>query len=173
LTVNTTSSGHWSETDTPHVCSSDADDTVAPMDTIARGNAAEAAVLQALVDAGIHVLVPFGDGLHFDLAAVAPDGSLLRLQVKSGRVRKGCVEFNSSSTDHGTGQQHYRGRADLLAVYVRSLPRIFMVPVEECALFRGYLRLEAARNNQRRRVRMAENYSFEVWVKSLEARLAA
>ncbi len=143
------------------------------MSTIATGNASEAAVLQALTAARIHVLIPFGDGLCFDLAGVAPDGTIMRIQVKSGRVRKGCVELNSSSTDHGSGQQHYRGRADLLAVYVRSLPRIFMVPVDDCPLSRGYLRLDAARNNQRRRVRMAESYSFEAWVGSLGAVVAA
>jgi PD-(D/E)XK nuclease superfamily protein len=133
------------------------------MSTIVQGNAAEAAVLQLLTGAGVHVLVPFGDGLPFDLAGVLPDGSMLRLQVKSGRVRNGCVEFNSCSTDHGHGRQHYRGRADLIAVYVPSLARTFMVPVNDCPSFRGYLRLTSPRNNQRRRVRLAEDYSFESW----------
>jgi hypothetical protein len=137
------------------------------MSTIAQGNAAEAAVLQALTAAGIHVLVPFGDGLPFDLVGVASDGSMLRLQVKSGRVRNGCIEFNSSSTDHGRGQRHYRGRADVLAVYVPSLGQLFMVPVDDCPSFRGYLRLDAPRNNQRRRVRLAERYSFQSWAQSL------
>jgi hypothetical protein len=137
--------------------------------TIIQGNAAEAAVLQALTAAGIHVLVPFGEGLPFDLVGVVSEGTMLRLQVKSGRVRNGCVEFNSSSTDHGKGQQHYRGRADVIAVYVRTLRRVFMVPVNDCPSSRGYLRLDAPLNNQRRRVRLAEHYSFELWVESLPA----
>lgn len=91
----------------------------------------------------------------------------MRVQAKSGRVRNGCVELNSSSTDHGRGQQHYRGRADVLAVHVRTLSKVFMVPVDDCPLFRGYLRLDAAGNNQRRRVRLAENYSFEAWAQAL------
>jgi hypothetical protein len=136
------------------------------VDTIAHGNAAEAAVLSALTRAGFHVLMPFGSGLPFDLVAVLGDGSLLRVQVKSGRVREGCVQFNSCSTDHGQGRLHYRGRADLIAVYVESLSRIFMVPVEDCPSYRGYLRLDAARNNQARRVRLAEDYSFEAWAAS-------
>ena len=143
------------------------------MSTIARGNAAEAAVLQALTAWGVHVLVPFGGGLPFDLAAVVPDGSLVRIQVKSGRVRNGCVEFNSCGTDHGQGRQHYRGRADLLAVHVAQLHRVFIVPVDDCPSYRGYLRLAAARNNQRRRVRLAEGYSIDVWAKGIGAALAA
>jgi len=143
------------------------------MSTIARGNAAEAAVLQALAAAGIHVLIPFGDGLWFDLAAVVPDGGLIRLQVKTGRVRKGCVEFNACSTDHGRGRLHYRGRADVMAVHAPALDRLFMVPVDDCPSFRGYLRLDEPRNNQRRRVRLADDYSFGKWIDSLGTSLAA
>jgi len=139
------------------------------MNTIARGNAAEAAVLKALTGAGLGVFVPFGDGLPFDLVAVMSDGGLRRVQVKSGRVRNGCVEFNSSSTDHGRGQQPYRGRADLFAVHVESLDRVFIVPVDDCASYRGYLRLVAPRNNQKRRVRLADDYTFEAWAASVAA----
>jgi hypothetical protein len=138
------------------------------MSTITRGNAAEAAVLKALVEAGIHVLVPFGDGLSFDLAAATDDGRVYRLQVKSGRViSNGCIEFNSCSTDHGNGRLDYRGRADFIAVYVGTLDRVFVVPVDDCPSYRGYLRLNAARNNQRRRVRLAEDYAFDGWAERI------
>jgi hypothetical protein len=150
------------------MCSSEGRGTVARVSTVRQGNAAEAAVLQALTAAGFHVLVPFGDGLAFDLAAALPSGQILRIQVKAGRVKGGVAEFNSASTDHGNGQRHYRDRADLIAVYVPSLCRVFMVPVHDCPTSRGRLRLEAARNNQRRRIRLAEDYSFEAWTGSFQ-----
>lgn len=131
--------------------------------TIAQGNAAEAAVLHALTQAGIPALIPFGGGLPFDLGAVDPDGRVLRVQVKCGRVRKGSVEFNTASTDHGRGRLHYRGRADLIAVYVAELKRVFVVPVDECPRFVGSLRLIEPLNNQKRRIRLAEDYAFERW----------
>src|SRR5437867_1496557 len=102
----------------------------AAMSTIVRGNSAEAAVRQAFIDAGLGVLVPFGDGYSFDLAVVLPDERLLRVQVKSSRVRNGCVQFNTCSTDHGRGRQTYDGRADLIAVHAPTVERIFVVPVE-------------------------------------------
>ena len=136
------------------------------MNTIARGNAAEAAVLHAFVAAGVGVLIPFGNGLSFDLAAVMPAGNILRVQVKCGRLRNGAVEFNAYSTDHGRGQRHYRGRADVLAVYAAAISRVFMVPVDDCPVSLGLLRLDAPRNNQRRRVRFAEDYAFERWLES-------
>jgi hypothetical protein len=141
---------------------------VKDLDTIARGNAAEAAVLRELTLAGFDVFLPFGGGTPFDLIAVLPDGALARIQVKSGRVRGECVLFNTAGTDHGRGRIDYRGRADLLAVYVAELDRVFVTAVEDCPSFVASLRLKPTRNNQRRRVRLAEDYLFGAWVESLQ-----
>ena len=153
----------------PNTRSSESRRTVSHMSTILQGNAAEAAVLQAFAAAGFHVLVPFGGGLPFDLGVVRPNGEILRIQVKAGRVRRGCVEFNSASTDHGRGQQHYRGRADLIAVYEPNLDEVFVLPVDDCPTSRGFLRLQPTRNNQHRGVRRASDYSFQAWVTAAAA----
>jgi hypothetical protein len=136
------------------------------MDTIRRGNAAEAAVLNALVRVGLLVLRPFGEGAPYDLAIDA-GGELIKVQVKSGRIRNECIEFNSSSTDHGRGQLSYHGRADVFGVFAPQVDRVFVVPVEKCASYRGYLRLAPTRNNQQRGVRYAGDYTVEDWARSL------
>jgi hypothetical protein len=59
------------------------------------------------------------------------------VQVKSGRVRNGCVEFNTCSTDHGRGRQHDVGRADIIAVHVASTDIVDVVPVEDCPSGKG------------------------------------
>jgi hypothetical protein len=143
------------------------------MDTHRVGDTAESAVLHALTAAGFCALIPFGSGLPFDLAAAAPDGRIFRLQVKSGRVRNGCVIFNSCSTDHGRGRLDYRGRADFIAVYVATLDQVFLVPVDDCPSYVGVLRLSPTRNNQRKRVRLAEDYTLQCWAKRLEEAAAA
>jgi hypothetical protein len=138
------------------------------MNTISRGNAAEAAVLHALIKAELVVLMPFGGGASFDLAVVLPpDGEIARIQVKSGRVRKGCVTFNACNTDHGRGRMSYRGLAEFIAVDVLELGRQFIVPVDDCPSFTGLLRLEAPRNNQRAGVRFADDYDLADWLRSL------
>jgi hypothetical protein len=140
------------------MCSSEPGRTFCAVQTIQRGNAAEAAVLAALVAADIPVLLPFGDGLWFDLAAVIPpDGAIVRIQVKSGRIRNGCVIFNTRSTDHGAGQRPYTGRADFIAVHVHDPSAVFMVPVHDCPLSQGALRVTDTRNNQRLGVRFAKD----------------
>jgi hypothetical protein len=42
-----------------------------------------------------------------------------------------------------------------------------MVPVDDCPRSEGYLRLDSPRNNQRRRLRLASDYTFEGWIRSL------
>jgi len=136
------------------------------MDTIRRGNAAEAAVLNAFVRADLDVFLPFGDGTAYDMV-VATGRELVRVQVKCGRIRKECIEFNSASTDHGRGRQDYRGRADVFGVYAHQLDRVYVVPVADCARLRGYLRCTPTRNNQQRGVRYAGDYAIEDWARSL------
>lgn len=134
------------------------------MKSISRGNAAEAAVLSRFVSAGFDVLIPFGGGLAFDLAVVIPpDATFLRVQVKSGRVRRGCVQFNTCTTDHGKGRRSYSGRADVIAVHAQEVEDVLIVPVDECPPYAGILRLEPAQNNQRRGVRFASRYRFDAW----------
>jgi len=136
------------------------------MESIRRGNCAEAAVLGGLVDAGLQVFVPFGGGAAFDLLAVVPDGSVVRIQVKSGRVRSECVVFNTCSTDHGRGRQPYRGRADVVAAHVPGRG-VFVVAADDCPSFLATLRLTRARNNQQVGIRMAADHTLERWIASL------
>src|SRR3954471_12051130 len=136
------------------------------MKTIRRGNAAEAAVLNAFIRADLTMLVPFGEGAPYDL--VVDSGlELIRVQVKCGRIRSECIEFNSAGTDHGRGRLSYRGRADVFGVHAPQLDRVFVVPVNDCPNFRGYLRLTPTRNNQQRGVRYAGDYAVEDWARSL------
>ena len=112
--------------------------------------------------------LPFGGGSPVDLVVLTPDGRPIRVQVKAARVRSGCVEFNVCGTDHGRGRNHYRGRADVIAAFSEELNRAFVIPVDDCPNYVALLRLTPARNNQRKRVRMAEDYAFERWVASLD-----
>jgi hypothetical protein len=134
--------------------------------TIVRGNAAEAAVLNALIRAGLMVLMPFGDGTPYDLV-VDTSQTLIKVQVKCGRIRDNCIVFNSCGTDHGRGRMSYLGRADVFGVHAPQLDRVFVVPVEGCAQLQARLRLTPPRNNQTRRIRFASDYAVESWARSL------
>ena len=132
------------------------------MGTSARGNAGEAAVLHALVKRDFHVLLPFGEGHPFDLVLLVAD-RFLRIQCKTAWRVKGCLIFNAHTTDHGRGIRSYAGLADLFGVYFPLDESVFLVPVDKVAVTEGRLRLEPARNNQKRRVRLAADFLIDRW----------
>jgi hypothetical protein len=126
-----------------------------------KGNATEAAVLNAFIAAGYDVLVPFGDGHPYDLVVDLGSADLLRVQCKTARPVDGCVVFNGRSTDHGQGRRTYEGRADIFGAYFPPEGRVYLVPV--ISNFALRLRLGPTRNNQKRGVRFAADYEFERW----------
>lgn len=132
------------------------------METLKKGNLAEAAVLQALVGIGADVLVPFGEGMAYDLA-VDLDGGLVRVQCKAARQRKGCIQFNARCTDHGRGRIDYLGKAEIFGAYFAPTRSVFLVPVKEALGFQVNLRFRPAMNNQRQRIKLAEDYAVDQW----------
>jgi len=128
-----------------------------------RGNATEAVVLSALIQRGFHVLVPFGDGHPFDLALHLTGTRFLRIQCKTAWPNGGCMVFNARSTDHGRGPQSYKGLADIFGVFFPPSQSVYLVPINGVANFEGRLRLEPARNNQKRGVRFAADYEIDRW----------
>jgi PD-(D/E)XK endonuclease len=136
---------------------------VCNVNTATKGNASEAAILNAFVERGFCVLVPFGDGHPFDLVVHLGAGDFLRVQCKTARLVDGCVGFNSRSTDHGRGPGRYDGLADVFGIYFPPLASIYVLPVAEISGLAVQLRLKPALNNQRKRVRMAADYLIERW----------
>ena len=137
-----------------------------------KGNVAEAKVLTAFAERGYHVLVPFGDGQPYDLVVHLPvHRSMLRVQCKSARQLGQSAVFNCRSTDHGRGPQPYTGAADIFGVYFPPTDVVYVVAVNELAGFEGRLRLTPALNNQRRGIRMAQDYEIDRWSSDRLSRL--
>jgi hypothetical protein len=104
------------------------------MPTATRGNAGEAAVLEALVSRDFEVLVPFG-----------------------------CLVFNPRATDHGRGPQSYRGLADIFGVYFPPVRSVYLLPLDAVAQSKGRLRLVSTQNNQRCGIRFATDFEIDRW----------
>ena len=117
--------------------------------TNSKGNVSESAALNAFSKAGFVVSLPFGNGAPYDLI-VDTGKRLLKVQVKTGRLRGGCVLFP----------------AQLFAVYCRENDTIYLVPTLG-ALAEGRLRVNSTKNNQHQHVRWAKDFEFETFLKSL------
>jgi PD-(D/E)XK endonuclease len=133
------------------------------MNTLQRGDATEAALISALTDRGFEVLLPFSRSSAFDLGVALSPNRLLRIQRKCGRVRDGCVVFNTMGTDHGRGPKGYGGRADLFGVRCVEVGSTFLVPVAIAPISHMGLRLNPARNNQRSRIHYAADFEIARW----------
>ncbi len=127
------------------------------------GNTGEAMVLAALVRRGFDVLVPFGEGLAYDLAVDLEGKCFLRIQCKTAWPQRGCLVFNSRTTDHGRGRQSYRGLADIFGVYFPPSGSVYLVPIDAVAEFAGRLRLKPTLNNQIKGVRFAVEFEIDRW----------
>ncbi len=127
------------------------------------GELSEGMILAAFLRARKVVLQPFGDNQRYDLV-VDNDGTFVRVQCKTGRTKNGFIEFDtcSSQLHRKDGKKHgYKGQADLFAVYVSTLDRIFVVPVGTVGDTGCRLRLDPPKNAQQKRVRLARDFDFE------------
>lgn len=131
-----------------------------PANPKAVGEISEALVLSRLVQLGYGVALPFGNNQRYDF--IVDDGeNLRRVQVKTGRLRKGNVVFATRSSSPYSGQRGYLGEADDFVVYCPDTNEIYRVPVAECGHMRHcYLRVDDVRPGTRTAVRWANDHVF-------------
>lgn len=128
--------------------------------TSEKGTITEAAILSALVSAGRRVLVPFGDGCRYDLAFEDEFG-IHRVQCKTGRIRHGVIEFNTSSTQRDTKvNTPYTGQIEFFGVFCVETSATYLVPVSHVGIRTGTLRLVPAKNRQVVGIRWADDYAI-------------
>jgi PD-(D/E)XK nuclease superfamily protein len=130
-------------------------------DTKSIGDLSEMFVALQLARAGYLVAKPFGENTRYDL--LIDDGKILsRVQVKTGRLRKGAIQWNCCSTHgHRTGPnfKSYIGQIDFFGIYCPQLQSAYLVPISQAPSRRtSSLRVVPTRNRQTRRVRWASDF---------------
>jgi hypothetical protein len=130
----------------------------------AKGDLAEVMIAADLIRRGYKVAIPYGEDWDFDLIVCRKE-RLERVQCKyttsNGIVI--TVRARSHSLTNGKIRSIKRYTAatiDWLAVYDVTTERCYYVPATELGdgMDMLNLRLVAARNNQRRRIRFASSY---------------
>jgi hypothetical protein len=133
-------------------------------DTKSIGDLSEAMVIAVLVRHGYLISIPFGENHRYDL--IADDGErLLRIQVKTGRLRDGIIKFACSSMHYHrrTGRlacRSYFGQIEYLAVFCPGTGKVYLVPESELVATQGHLRIAPPRNRQARKIRWAAEYEL-------------
>jgi hypothetical protein len=126
------------------------------------GQRTEAIVLAALVRRGYRVLTPFGTNQRYDLAIDVGD-HFLRVQCKTGRLRRGTIIFAVKSVRSNTRRTYvrtYENEVDLFLVYCPETDRVYAIPIEDATSSVGALRVAPTANNQAKGIRWASEYEL-------------
>jgi len=129
------------------------------------GDKTTLAVMAVFYELGYDLYLPFGENTRADLI-VDRRGDLLRVQIKSGRLRSGVVEFACCSTygHHASPalvRRSYHGEVDAFAVYCRETHGVYLLPIGEVKnTSKCWLRVEPPRNNQSMKIRWAADYEI-------------
>lgn len=137
----------------------------ATKDTTSVGDIAEWQVATALIEAGKKLLRPLSTASRYDLAIDNGDGSVTRVQCKTGILRDGRIIFRvySMSGHRGTIAKTYEGQVDAFGVYCPQTRQSYLVPMSGFAPNAGSLclRVAPAKNGQAKRVRLASDYVID------------
>lgn len=142
-------------------------------ETTGRGDETELAVALALARTGKKILRPLSSATRYDLLVDNEDGTFLRVQCKTGRLRNGCVRFDAFSVSgHSTTSKGYEGQIDAFGVYCPETDTTYLVPIGalRAGATVGHLRVVPARNGQRSGVRMASDFVLAPALSALSAR---
>lgn len=139
---------------------------MAPLKT--KGDMAELIVAAELVRAGYRIAFPYGEDCDFDLLFWPPGSRRTeRVQVKyttsDGVVAVARARSQSLTNGKVRAVKHYtEALIDWLAIYDVTSDRTFWIPAAELGdgMNTLHIRLAPCRNNQRKRIRMAEDYAM-------------
>jgi hypothetical protein len=101
--------------------------------------------------------------LRYDLAIDNGDGTVVRLQCKTGILRDGVVMFRVCISDARRPQGiPYQGQIEAFGVFCPQNGRSYLIPIGAVSMntSTAKLRLQPARNGQRQRIRLAEAFQI-------------
>src|SRR5262249_13972743 len=133
-------------------------------DTKSIGELSELVVAVSLSRAGYLVLKPLGENTRYDLV-IDRDGTLSRVQVKTGRLRNGAILFNTYSSHYhrkGGACKTYANDIEFFGVYCPELHAVYLIPIEDTAKLSGTIRVSEPKNRQRSQVRWAQPYLIDI-----------
>jgi len=128
------------------------------------GDRTEAIIVAGLLARGYRVLRPLSSNERYDLVLDLGD-RFLRIQCKTGRLRKGVVTFSTRSCRSDAKRTYVRSystkEADIFLVHCPETDRIYAVPVGDSGvLTTASLRVDAPANNQLKGIRWAVDHEL-------------
>jgi hypothetical protein len=133
------------------------------------GGTTEAIILSAYLRSGFQVSVPFSNLTAYDLI-VDTGTKLLKIQAKTAWVSRGCLNYHGRRRVGGSysGRRAYEvGEIDYFAIYCPQTNSLFALPAEGHGIA-GVLRITPTKNNQKKLIRWAKDYSWDRHIEELQ-----
>lgn len=119
-------------------------------------------IIADLLRVGIQIALPLSEHQPFDLIAISDEGHLSRLQVKYRTAADGCIKCSLRATWSDRNGVHFRPfdstSCDAVAIYCPEPSLCCYIRTDEFHSTEISLRLNAPKNNQQNKVRMAADY---------------
>lgn len=127
-----------------------------------KGDITELTCILGLKRLGIHVSIPYGENVPYDIVADI-NGVLYRIQCKSSVYEAGSISFSCRTIHYNTKtrkSESYIGKIDFYMTCIGS--KCYMIPIEDCKNSSSKrLRVQNPRNNQKKNVSYAEDYELQ------------
>lgn len=131
-----------------------------PSLSVLKGDITTAIVMVRLLSRGYVVLQPWGVSHRYDLV-IDDNGKFSRVQCKTGRLKPGVVEFNSSNTYwYGKSRHNYKGQIEYFGVHSFDLNKTYLVPVGIASETVTKIRVEPTKNGQTKGIIWASSYEI-------------
>jgi hypothetical protein len=130
---------------------------------MSRGELTELEVALALVRDGRAVLRPLSSGLRYDLAIDGLDGSIIRVQCKTGKLKDGYLAFRVCSADaRRPNGVPYQGQIEAFGVFCPQNGNSYLIPMNVLGPRHTTVRLRVTppRNGQIRGIRYAREFEI-------------
>lgn len=136
----------------------------ASMNTKDIGETSEAKALAALKSRNYSVLRPFGDNQKYDLVYESQEG-FQRVQVRTGRYKKGCIIFKSEREYFENGNRKHstftNKDIDEFIVVCGEIDGVYKISVEDASDTQTRLRVDEPKApGNMNKVKWAEDYKL-------------
>lgn len=143
------------------------------LNTVSMGDIGEAQAIAKFVSSGFIVSKPLTNNARYDLI-VEINSCLYKVQVKStASIKDGKMEFATKTTNYVKGQwqsnAYSKNEIDLFFLYCaeNGWCGIYNPINDESVLQQLNIRVEPPKNNQRKGIRLAEDYEFNKQIQLL------
>lgn len=124
------------------------------------GNLSEMKVMTRLIELGHKVSIPYGDNCRYDLI-LDLNGTLQKIQIKTGRYKDGCVVFETRSVNKIGGcyqRNNYKNQVHYFIIYCPQLNQLYIIDPNELSNTSGRLRVDPPKRTYLKNIIWAKDH---------------